>query len=30
MPSTRLFVLLQVIQVNNVNFDIIYLINNSF
>lgn len=29
MPSTRLLVLLQVIQINNVNFDIIYHINNS-
>ena len=30
MPSTRLLVLLQVLQINNVNFDIIYHINNSF
>ena len=30
MPSTRLLVLLQMFQVDNMNFDIIYHINNSF
>ena len=30
MPATRLLVLLQVFQVDNMNFDIIYHINNPF
>ena len=29
MPPTRLLVLLQMFQVDNMNFDIIYFINNS-
>lgn len=29
MPSTRLLVLLQVFQIDNMHFDIIYHINNS-